>query len=386
MMAFLRRHSVLLGCLGLLAVMVMALSYLVFVSLNVRPWQSRYEVLIKFPISGGLQNTSKVALRGVEIGEVSSIQVTPTTVDVTARLDSRYKINRHAQFAALGLSAAGEQYVDIIPDTDEGPYLTDGDQVDSGQTTVTVPFSTMLESTLDLVSQIDTDKMSAALGELTIALNDEQPNQLRAIFNSGGAIFAQLYKVMPQTTALIQNTGTIMKTTADIQPDLARLVNGSGELINAAAASDAELRALFGTGSSRLTSLTGSLDTITDPITDVLGQFIDIAQQGALRAPTLAVLMPSIRDGSAQGAKMFHDGAWWAMASLYPRPYCDYQVTPTRPTQILESSVPVNLYCVTEDPNQQRRGSINAPRPDGDDTANPPPGFDPNSRTVPLKK
>lgn len=386
MMAYLRKHSVLLGCLALLAVMVVALSYLVFVSLHLRPWQSRYEVLIKFPASGGLQNTSKVALRGVEIGEVRNIQVTPQTVDVTVRLDSQYKINRNAQFAALGLSAAGEQYVDIIPETDDGPYLRDGDEIDTGQTKVTVPFSDLLESSLDLISQIDTDKMASALSELTIALNDDQPNQLRSIFNSGGVIFAQLYRVMPQTTALIQNTGTILKTTADIQPDLGTLVNGTAELINAAAASDAELRTLFGTGGTRLTSLTGSLDTITDPITDVVGQFIDIAQQGALRAPTLAVLMPSIRDGSAQGAKMFHDGAWWAMASLYPRPYCDYQVTPTRPTQILESSVPVNLYCVTDNPNQQRRGSINAPRPEGDDTANPPPGFDPNSRTVPLKK
>ncbi|MFZ2509772.1 MAG: MlaD family protein [Gordonia sp. (in: high G+C Gram-positive bacteria)] len=386
MMAFLRKHSILLGCLGLFAVMAVALSFLAFVSLNLRPWQSRYEVLIKFPISGGLQNTSKVALRGVEIGDVQHIQVTPKTVDVTVRLNSKYQINRNAQFAALGLSAAGEQYVDIIPDTNDGPFLKDGDQIDSGQTKVTVPFSTLLESSLDLISQIDTEKMSSALGELSVALNDDQPNQLRSIFNSGGVIFAQLYRVMPQTTALIQNTGTILKTTADIQPDFGRLVNGGAELINGAVAADAELRTLFGTGGTRLTSLTGSLDTITDPITDVMGQFIDIAQQGALRAPTLAVLMPSIRDGSAQGAKMFHDGAWWAMASLYARPYCNYQVTPTRPTQILESSVPVNLYCVTDDPNQQRRGSINAPRPEGDDTANPPPGFDPNSRTVPLKK
>ena len=59
-------------------------------------------------------------------------------------------------------------------------------------------------------------------------------------------------------------------------------------------------------------------------------------------------------------------------------------MTPTRPTKIMEASVPTNLYCVTNDPNQQRRGSVNAPRPKGDDTANPPPGYDPNSRTVPL--
>lgn len=83
---------------------------------------------------------------------------------------------------------------------------------------------------------------------------------------------------------------------------------------------------------------------------------------------------------------MFHDGALWVFGSIYPRPYCDYAVTPVRPTKILELSVPTNLYCVTEDPNQQIRGSANAPRPPGDDTAGPPPNYDPNARTVPLDK
>lgn len=385
MIAFLRKNSILLGNIALFLVMILGLSYLAFVSLHWRPWQSTYHVLVKFPISGGLQETSKVSLRGVEIGDVENIQVTPRTVNVTLKLQADHKINKNATFSAFGLSAAGEQYVDIVPTTDDGPFLADGDEIEPGQTYVTTPFSTVLESSLELISQVDTVKLSGALQELTIALNDDQPNQLRSIFQSGGTIFAELYKVMPETTKLIQNAGAILKTTADVQPDLGRLVDGGAGLINAAVASDRELRVLLGTGPGRITSLTGSIDTITDPVTDVLGQFLSVAQQGALRAPTLAVLLPSIRDGSVQAQKMFHDGAWWAMGSIYPRPYCDYAVTPTRPTKIMEASVPTNLYCVTEDQNLQRRGSVNAPRPAGDDTANPPPGFDPNSRTVPLK-
>lgn len=384
MMAFLRKNSILVGNIALFVVMVLGLAYLAFVSLNWRPWQDRYTVTVQFPVSGGLQGTSKVALRGIEIGDVESIQVQPKTVDVKLRLRKEFKINRDAEFAALGLSAAGEQYVDIVPTTDDGPFLRDGDVIAPGQTHVTAPFAQMLQSSLDVIGQIDTDKLSGALSELTVALNDDQPNQLKSIFQSGGVIFAKLYGVLPQTTALIENTGTILKTTANVQPDLARLVDGGASLINSAVAANDELATLLGTGPGRLTSLTGSLDTITDPITDVLKQFLDVAQQGALRAPTLAVLLPSIRDGSAQAQKMFHDGAWWALASIYPRPYCDYAVTPTRPTQILENSVSTNLYCVTENENQQRRGSVNAPRPEGDDTAGPPPGYDPNSRTVPL--
>ena len=111
-----------------------------------------------------------------------------------------------------------------------------------------------------------------------------------------------------------------------------------------------------------------------------------MARQGALRAPAIAVLLPSIRDASSKSLAMFHNGAWWAMGSIYPRPSCTYPVTPSRPTKVQELTIPLNLYCVTEDPNQQIRGAANAPRPAGDDTAGPPPNFDPNARTVPLDR
>jgi len=383
-MAWLRKHHILLGNIALFLVMLLGLAWLAFGSLGWRPWQSRYEVTVKFPISGGLQETSKVTLRGVEIGDVESLKVTAHTVDVRLSLDKQYKINKNATFSALALSGAGEQFVDVVPETADGPYLRNGDVIEPVQTKHTVPFSDMLQASMEVIAQVDTGKLSGALDELTIALNDQGPNQLRTLFNAAGTVFADLYKVMPQTTSLIQDAGTIFKTTAQVQPDFSRLVGGVSSLVDGATAADAELRTLLGTGPGRLTSLAGSVDTITDPITDVMGQLIDIGRQGALRAPALAELLPSVRDGSAAAQNMFHHGAWWTLGSIFPRPYCNYPVTPTRPTVIQEASVPTNLYCVQADPDLLRRGAAMAPRPEGDDTAGPPADYDPNGRTVPL--
>lgn len=386
MMNWLREHKIMVGNLALIVVMLLGLAFLAFNSLSWRPWQKTYDVTVHFPVSGGLQDTSKVMLRGSRIGDVQSIQVTPKSVDVVLRLRKDFPINKKAKFSALGLSAAGEQYVNITPDTDQGPYLSAGDVIDKAQTHVTAPFPGMLQSALDVVGQIDAPKLTATLKELETGLGGSGSNQLKSIFHSGGVIFSDLAKVLPQTTKLIQNTGTILKTTGDVQPDLQRLAGGLDSVLGQAAAADKELRKLLGNGPGQLTSLTGSLATITDPLSDVLTQFLDVARQGALRAPALATLFPSIRDGSIQGQKMFHDGAWWALASLYPRPSCTYSLSPVRPTKILELTVPKNLYCVTEDANQQIRGAANAPRPKGDDTAGPPPNYDPNARTVPLDK
>lgn len=382
--AWLRKRKILLGNIGLVLTMLIGLAYLSFGALNWRPWTDQYGLTINFPISGGLQDTSGVALRGARIGDVESIQVRPESVEVKVKIDSDVKINRNSTVYALGLSAAGEQYVDFKPDTDEGPYFEDGDTIEVGQTDVTVPFAQMLETSLSVIEQVDPAALTTVTEELTVAVDSDQGNQLRAIFNSAGVLFADMYQVMPQTTALIAELGTIFETTADIQPDLGRLLDGGSAVVEAAAAADAELRTLLDDGPGQMTELGESINEIRDPISGVLTQFLDIARQGALRAPTVANLLPSIRDGAYAAQAMFHNGAWWTLGSAYPKPYCDYAITPQRPTKFLELTIPTNLYCVTEDPNQQIRGSVNAPRPEGDDTAGPPPDYDPNARTVKL--
>ncbi|MGC5246531.1 MlaD family protein [Gordonia sp. DT219] len=384
---WLRKHSVVLGNLALVGVMLLGLAYLSFGTLGWQPLRGRYALTIEFPISGGLQDTSQVTLRGVPIGDVDSIQVQPQSVRVQVSVRDDVKINRNTKVSALALSAAGEQYVDFQPATADGPFLHDGDTINVNQTTVTTPFPKLLETSLGVIDQIDPTKLAAIMDNLDVALNPEgDRNDLRTLFDAGGTIFADLYRVLPQTTKLIQETGTILHTTSQIQPDLQTTVASASSVVNAAVAADRELRTLLGKGPQQLSSLTGSINEIRDPVTDVLGQLLDVTRQGALRAPALVNLLPSVRDASIKSLAMFHDGAWWAFGSVFPRPYCDYAVTPVRPTKILELSVPTNLYCVTEDPNQQIRGSANAPRPPGDDTAGPPPNYDPNARTVPLDK
>ncbi|WP_279097358.1 MlaD family protein [Gordonia bronchialis] len=384
---FLRKHSVLLGNLALIVVMLIGFAYLAFGTLRWQPFTGKYHLTINFPISGGLQDTSRVTLRGTKVGDVDSIRVQPNSVQVKVSVDDDVKINRNAVVAALGLSAAGEQYVDFQPPSADGPYFADGDTINAGQTRVTTPFPQLLESSLDLIEQIDPQKLRSIIDNLNTAVtSDDGQNHLHTLFDSGGTIFASLYRVLPQTTKLIQDSGTILKTTAGIQPDLGTTVSSISSIVNAAVASDKEIRTLLDRGPTQLTSLTGSLGQLHDPLADVLTQMLDVARQGALRAPAIANLLPAIRDASIKSLTMFHDGALWAFGSVYPRPACNYPVTPRRPTQILELSVPVNLYCVTEDPNQQIRGSANAPRPPGDDTAGPPPGYDPNARTVPMDR
>ncbi len=254
-----------------------------------------------------------MTLRGVPIGDVKSIQVQPQSVKVVVSVDDDVHINRNTTVSALGLSAAGEQYVDFSPPSAEGPYLRDGDTINVNQTKVTTPFPQLLETSLGVIDQIDPAKLASIVDNLDVALNPKgDTNDLRVLFDAGGTIFADLYRVLPQTTKLISETGTILQTTSQIQPDLQGTVSSLSSVVNAAVAADRELRTLLGKGPQQLSSLSGSINEIQDPITDVLGQLLDVTRQGALRAPAVVNLLPSIRDASIKSLSMFHDGAWWA--------------------------------------------------------------------------
>ena len=180
------------------------------------------------------------------MGDVDSIRVQPNSVQVKVSVDDDVKINRNAVVAALGLSAAGEQYVDFQPPSADGPYFADGDTINAGQTRVTTPFPQLLESSLDLIEQIDPQKLRSIIDNLNTAVtSDDGQNHLHTLFDSGGTIFASLYRVLPQTTKLIQDSGTILKTTAGIQPDLGTTVSSISSIVNAAVASDKEIRTLL---------------------------------------------------------------------------------------------------------------------------------------------
>ncbi|WP_188584959.1 MlaD family protein [Gordonia jinhuaensis] len=388
MRARLRAHSTLVANLSLLLILAVGVAFLGFGVLRWRPWDDTYRVTVHLADSAGIQKNSDVTLRGFRIGSVESVQVRPDSVDVVVAISGDHRIPSDSPVSVQNLSAAGEQYVDFTPAGTAGPYLHDGSSVAVHQTHTMVSFPTLLAHSTDVIGQIAPDKLRSTIDELNVALADDGPdsdtNRLRTLFDAGGTLFADLYRVMPQTTQLIRNAGEIFATSANIGPDLSTTVDNFDVVMNSAIAADKELRTLLTQSPAELTSVAGSVSAVTDPITDVLKQFQLIARQGAVRAPALASLFPAIVDNSPKLGNMFHDGAWWAVASLYPRPYCDYAVTPTPPTQILAMTVPTNLYCVTDDTRQQNRGSANAPRPPGDDTAGPAPGADPTAHTTPL--
>ncbi|WP_353109352.1 MlaD family protein [Gordonia sp. (in: high G+C Gram-positive bacteria)] len=108
---------------------VLGSAYIGFGVLKIDPLSDRIRVTAEVAESGGLMDNSEVTLRGVHIGEVTSVQQIDGGLSIRMELDEGAQVPLNAKMRIANLSAAGEQFVDFTADRLVGPYLTDGSRV-----------------------------------------------------------------------------------------------------------------------------------------------------------------------------------------------------------------------------------------------------------------
>ncbi len=110
--------------------LVLAVAY--FGELGVRVGSPAHRTNLSMHVDdiNGLFVDSNVLLRGVPVGKITDLS---TTVDGGATIDfyvdPRYQIPVDADVKLGNLSALGEAYVQLVPRTDSGPMLQDGQRI-----------------------------------------------------------------------------------------------------------------------------------------------------------------------------------------------------------------------------------------------------------------
>ncbi|MBH0779713.1 MCE family protein [Nocardia sp. NEAU-351] len=360
---------------GLLAILLAGSGYLLVGALDIDPLDDPYRVRVELRASGGLLPGQDVTVRGVRVGRVESVRVAGDKVVAVAAIEEHVRIPATGRVRAAGLSAAGEQYLDFVPDTDDGPYLTDGAVVDADRTSTPVPLSDMLESLSATLAQIDPERLAAISRELGVSASG--PDKLATIIDGGTFLISTLDTVLPQTVNLLRNSGVVLNTLDD----------GNAALRSASAD--------FSTTLAGVSSMTGGYERLLDrtppmlsaldvvlaqnspTMVQLLGNLVTVSRVAHSRIPALnEFFFPRQRDGSALDAvaSAFHDGGVWALASIYPRYACDYDL-PRRPGSVPDYPLPyLNADCTDPDPTLIPRGARNAPRPPDDPVVRPPAG------------
>ena len=178
-------------------------------------------VTATLPNSGGLYVGSEVTYRGVKIGKVAKVVPTATGIDVSLVLKEDTKLPTDSPMFVHNLSAVGDQYLDVRPRGDGGPFLADGATVPVEVTSVPLTVPEVLAHAQSLMSSLDVADIQTIADETaTIFGSAEEDVDLRALAIEMETAFAMLRRLEPTLTRLIRTAETPLRTLDALAPQL----------------------------------------------------------------------------------------------------------------------------------------------------------------------
>ena len=131
---------------SLLAVVALGIMIFGYMRLPALLGIGQYRVTVELPEAAGLYPRGNVTYRGTEVGTVKSVNLTDTGVEAVLSLTSGIKIPADLEAEVHSVSAVGEQYVQLLPRSGEGPVLKDGDVIPQDRTRVPTDVNAVLDA------------------------------------------------------------------------------------------------------------------------------------------------------------------------------------------------------------------------------------------------
>ena len=206
-----------LQLLAFLAISLLTMSYLSFtyVGLDRLLLGSGYDVAADFEDSGGIFVNAEVTYRGVSVGRVSDMELTDDGVRVVMTIEPDAEpIPADAAAVVANRSAVGEQYVDLRPERDDGPFLEEGAVIPRDRTSIPIPVEQLLLNVDQLANSIDKDNLRIVVDELGRAFAGSG-DDLGRLIDNGDLLLARAEQSLPQTLRLITDGQTVLDTQVD---------------------------------------------------------------------------------------------------------------------------------------------------------------------------
>lgn len=277
------RRTVKLQLLAFVAISLLGISYVSsrYVGLTSSVFGSTAcTVSVDYPDSGGIFSGAEVTYRGVAIGRVGQLHLLDDGVRVDLHLDhcSHPAVPRTGTVAYVSdRSAVGEQYVNLVPKTDGGPYLKGGDTLHMTAAQLPVPTQVLLTNLDLLVRSVNTTNLTTAVDELARAFNGRGPD-LQRLLDAGDQLLTSAQQALPQTIELIDSAKTVLQTQLDEGPAIRSWAHDLSLLTAQLKASDPDIRALLDTGPDSLATIGNLVKNNRDDLGVVLSNLATTGQ------------------------------------------------------------------------------------------------------------
>jgi hypothetical protein len=165
------------------AIIVFVLGYFATLGLRVNPPSDRTNLSMNVPDTSGLVVGSNVLLRGVPVGKVTGTSGSIQAATVDFYVEGQYRIPVDTEVRLENLSALGESYVGLVPHSDGGQVLQNGQRISTERVVQPPSISELATSITRVLDQMDPGALKRVISEADTALPDPTnvlPNLSRA--------------------------------------------------------------------------------------------------------------------------------------------------------------------------------------------------------------
>ena len=327
-----------------------------------------------FKDSGGVFVGSQVTDRGVPVGTVEKLTLLPDGVRVHLRLRPGTQVPVPVKAAVGNRSAIGEQYVDLLPQSDDkSDVLKGGDVIPMSATSIPIQPTQLIVNLDRLVRSVDIHDVGVVLDELAKGFNDSGQD-LQRLIDAGNQLTETATQHLPQTLDLIRQSGPVLQTQREVAGEFRSYNADLAQLSAQLRSSDPDFRKLFQTGTDAARTTTSFLQANDTNLSVLLGNLVFVAQVQKVRIPALRqilVLYPNVVAGGFTVTPGDGTAPFGFVTSQSPAvcPSTDkgYATTKRRdPSDVRPRLSNFNAYCSLRSPNGvDVRGASNSPRAEG---------------------
>ncbi len=268
-----------------------------------------YSVSVHLKESGGLFERGEVTYRGFTVGRVTDLEFETDGVTATLAIQNRWKIPSDLVAEVHNRSAVGEQYIDLVPHTEKGPYLADGSVIDVRATSTPVHDQELIVATDRLLKSIDPASLATVVDETSTAFGGAG-NDLGRLLGNSGTILDAARESLPATVSLLRSGRTVLATQNAQAATISTLLGDLVTVTGVFATKDAKVRRIFHDGTLAARQLQALADGLnpglaallqpTLILTGIAAEHRDGLEETLVAVPwALASAMTPGRDGRA---------------------------------------------------------------------------------------
>ena len=281
-----------------------------------------YTVKMNLPNAGGLFSNADVTYRGVSVGRVGSMGLTPNGIVVELNLsNSAPKIpSSGLQATVADLSAVGEEYVNLRPQANSGPYLTTGSVIPERNTQIPPPITSVLSSINGLVTSVPQQNLRVLVNELGNAFQGQGPN-LQVLLDTSSTPTQAASADIPQTSKLIGDGQTVLATQAADSAAIQSFGRSAALLAGQLDSSDADLRRLIVNTPAAALQVAGLLRDNNFGLSSVIANLLTVSDVTLTRQPAVQEILSALPAAVAAGSTVINShGANFGLALTFFTP------------------------------------------------------------------